>query len=303
MTSSDNIGDHLALVVDIDGEDAMAIRRAEASMGKPTRRQKAPSGGAGRARTFDLASLNGVQLAAHCSAILDRRSNWYSSEQARVGTPRRPPTLEPPPFRPMAAKASAEPKSRTLDSGIESLSPRELEVLTAAASGGDRRAIGKSLCISEKTVANHLARVYAKLGVTNRTSAIVAAMKSGALDTGGSRVSELPAEKICEQDATLTASPDQAQLGDADTRQRIIAQQDVVAGLQQEEAALRAAVARLRKDKIAVQLACADPFTDTLSGVKALPILPFPCREAARDSLSGSREAIRAQDAAQHPPS
>ncbi|MEV8041697.1 MULTISPECIES: response regulator transcription factor [unclassified Arthrobacter] len=55
------------------------------------------------------------------------------------------------------------------------LSARELELLELLATGLANRAIAKELFISEATVKTHLAHIYAKLGVDNRTAAIAAA--------------------------------------------------------------------------------------------------------------------------------
>jgi DNA-binding NarL/FixJ family response regulator len=51
------------------------------------------------------------------------------------------------------------------------LSPRELEVLQAAATGLSNRKIAAKLWVTEPTVKFHLTNVYRKLGVTNRTQA------------------------------------------------------------------------------------------------------------------------------------
>lgn len=52
------------------------------------------------------------------------------------------------------------------------LSPRELEILTLAATGASNRGMAKQLFISEATVKTHLVHIYNKLGVDNRTAAI-----------------------------------------------------------------------------------------------------------------------------------
>ena len=62
---------------------------------------------------------------------------------------------------------------------VEALTPRELEVLQIMARGARNRDIADELVISERTVKIHVANVMAKLGVSNRTAAVVRAMDLG----------------------------------------------------------------------------------------------------------------------------
>ena len=48
----------------------------------------------------------------------------------------------------------------------------EAEVLRLAARGQTNKQIGVALHISDRTVQNHLANIYAKLGVASRTEAV-----------------------------------------------------------------------------------------------------------------------------------
>ncbi|CAL9390255.1 response regulator [Nocardiopsis dassonvillei] len=61
------------------------------------------------------------------------------------------------------------------------LSPREVEVLRLASEGRTNAAIGRALHISPTTVKTHLMRVYDKLGVGDRTSAVSQAIRRGLL--------------------------------------------------------------------------------------------------------------------------
>jgi DNA-binding NarL/FixJ family response regulator len=65
--------------------------------------------------------------------------------------------------------------------GVERLTPRELEVLRAVAQGRTNAQIGAQLYITEATVKTHLLRVFAKLGVDDRTRAVTVAMERGLL--------------------------------------------------------------------------------------------------------------------------
>jgi DNA-binding NarL/FixJ family response regulator len=59
------------------------------------------------------------------------------------------------------------------------LTDRERDVLDQVARGLDNTSIGRQLFISEKTVRNYVSTVFAKLHVTTRSEAIVAARTAG----------------------------------------------------------------------------------------------------------------------------
>lgn len=62
------------------------------------------------------------------------------------------------------------------------LSTREVEVLGLVATGKTNAEIGRELHISEATVKTHLLRTFNKLGVSDRTAAVMTAMSMGQLD-------------------------------------------------------------------------------------------------------------------------
>jgi DNA-binding NarL/FixJ family response regulator len=62
----------------------------------------------------------------------------------------------------------------TLPSRIGELSPAQFRVLRAAADGSQNKQIAYELGIAETTVKTHFAQIFRKLGVTNRTQAILA---------------------------------------------------------------------------------------------------------------------------------
>jgi DNA-binding NarL/FixJ family response regulator len=64
-------------------------------------------------------------------------------------------------------------------SRVDTLTPREREVLAAIAEGRSNREIARSLRVSEKTVKAHVSSVLAKLGVQDRTQAAVYAVRNG----------------------------------------------------------------------------------------------------------------------------
>lgn len=88
------------------------------------------------------------------------------------------------PISPRAALAllpSHQAPRRTRD---EHLSVRERDVLALVALGLPNKTIARRLQISEKTVKTHLTRIFAALGVYDRTSAALWAQRHGMLDDG-----------------------------------------------------------------------------------------------------------------------
>jgi DNA-binding NarL/FixJ family response regulator len=59
------------------------------------------------------------------------------------------------------------------------LTQRETDILALLAEGKSNRDISRALFLSEKTVKAHLAAIFRKLGVTNRTQAAMAAVSMG----------------------------------------------------------------------------------------------------------------------------
>jgi len=63
--------------------------------------------------------------------------------------------------------------------GVAPLTPREREVLSLLAEGLGVAGISKRLYISESTTKTHMAKLYAKLGVSNRAQALMKAIRLG----------------------------------------------------------------------------------------------------------------------------
>lgn len=75
----------------------------------------------------------------------------------------------------LAAHAEAQ-----LDPGAESLTAREIEILTLLGQGvSSTEDLADRLFISQKTVKNHLASVFSKLSISDRTQAAVEAIRLG----------------------------------------------------------------------------------------------------------------------------
>lgn len=67
----------------------------------------------------------------------------------------------------------------SLAPGAEQLTDREREVLKLLSSGISNKEIATALRLSEGTVRNHVSNIFAKLGVNDRTKAVLCALQRG----------------------------------------------------------------------------------------------------------------------------
>jgi two-component system NarL family response regulator len=79
----------------------------------------------------------------------------------------------------VSQKAAARLAERAMAGG--GLSPREVEVLRLIAGGKSNKEISALLFVSEGTVKTHVLNIHQKLGVNDRTEAVVVAIKRGIL--------------------------------------------------------------------------------------------------------------------------
>jgi DNA-binding NarL/FixJ family response regulator len=77
-------------------------------------------------------------------------------------------------------KSRAAPDAGAVATDVH-LTPRELAVLVLVADGLTAAAAARRLVVAERTVHKHLERVYAKLGVSDRVSAVLRAHRLGVL--------------------------------------------------------------------------------------------------------------------------
>jgi DNA-binding NarL/FixJ family response regulator len=63
--------------------------------------------------------------------------------------------------------------------GDDSLTPREVEVLTLIGSGNSNKFIADKLSIAEHTVKGHVKSILSKLGASDRTHAVMVGLKRG----------------------------------------------------------------------------------------------------------------------------
>ncbi|NIV27991.1 MAG: DNA-binding response regulator [Anaerolineae bacterium] len=90
-------------------------------------------------------------------------------------------TLSPDLARDLIARLA---QNQPLMSGpYESLTPREQEVLELVCHGLSNKEVAQRLFLSVRTVENHLANIYGKLGVRSRTEAAVLATQQGWVST------------------------------------------------------------------------------------------------------------------------
>ncbi|MCF6745636.1 response regulator transcription factor [Blastococcus sp. KM273128] len=85
----------------------------------------------------------------------------------------------------LAPPVAARLVSRLRAPAPEAPTARELEVLRGVARGLTNAEIGRELFIGEATVKTHLLRVFAKLGVDDRTRAVLVAVERGLLPPPG----------------------------------------------------------------------------------------------------------------------
>ena len=75
--------------------------------------------------------------------------------------------------------AGASENGGTAPRPTSSLTQRETDILALLVEGKSNRDISRALFLSEKTVKAHLAAIFRKLGVTNRTQAAMVAVSMG----------------------------------------------------------------------------------------------------------------------------
>jgi DNA-binding NarL/FixJ family response regulator len=83
------------------------------------------------------------------------------------------------PLSPRAATALLPQNRPSSNATLDALTARERDVLALVAAGLPNKSIARRLDISEKTVKAHLTRVFAVVGVSDRTSAALWAQRHG----------------------------------------------------------------------------------------------------------------------------
>lgn len=94
------------------------------------------------------------------SSLTEARDADVDADAFLVASPQLPADLDDSPF-------------------VESLTPREIEVLELVAEGLPNKAVAARLGISDQTVKFHLTSISGKLGAINRTDAVRRAVRRG----------------------------------------------------------------------------------------------------------------------------
>jgi DNA-binding NarL/FixJ family response regulator len=125
----------------------------------------------------DSALLNGIRLGAR-GYLLKDVSLAKLTETIRLvasgGTMISPVVTE----RLLRGLKNASPSSSP-DYGEEQLTPRETEIVRLMTGGYSNREIASALALSEGTVKNHVSSILGKLGVRDRTRAVLKAIEKG----------------------------------------------------------------------------------------------------------------------------
>lgn len=89
-------------------------------------------------------------------------------------------TFAPPPPSPSTPlQTNLSSRHASIDGLIEPLTEREHEILALVAKGASNRQVAESLYLTEGTVKNHMSSILGKLGVRDRTQAVIKAKEMG----------------------------------------------------------------------------------------------------------------------------
>ncbi|MFE2165161.1 response regulator [Streptomyces sp. NPDC059447] len=133
--------------------------------------------------TFDLDGYVYAALAAGASGFLlkDVTPEHLAAAVRLVGTGDA--LLAPSITRRLVERCGPGPEAAA-HPGLDSLTPREREVLTLMGHGRSNAELARDLTLSEATVKTHVARIFAKLSLRDRAQAVVVAYETGLVTPG-----------------------------------------------------------------------------------------------------------------------
>jgi DNA-binding NarL/FixJ family response regulator len=136
-------------------------------------------------RTLEGESPLNQELAMQLLVRLSTESS--SGERSEGGSPHSHPTGSEA-IQPEVHRAGSSGSGHSTEAAqIESLTPREVEVLRLLSQGQTNPQIAQNLEVSRGTIKIHVQHIISKLGVSDRTQAAVRAIEAGLLGTGTRR--------------------------------------------------------------------------------------------------------------------
>jgi DNA-binding NarL/FixJ family response regulator len=135
--------------------------------------------------TFDLDEYVYAALAAGAGGFLLKDTAAERLFDAVRVVARGDALLAPSVTRRLIAEFARQHRARPAADPLGALTPREIEVLRLVAEGLSNAQIAVRLTVGDETVKTHVSRILTKLGLRDRTQAVIAAYESGLITPGG----------------------------------------------------------------------------------------------------------------------
>jgi DNA-binding NarL/FixJ family response regulator len=132
--------------------------------------------------TFDLDDHVYAALAAGASGYLLKDAPEQQLLAAIRTVTQGVSMLTPSVTRRLVSALAPRPATATRAHELDTLTPREVDVLRQVALGLSNHEVAAALGVGEATVKTHLSRVMAKVGLVSRTQAVVLAYESGLME-------------------------------------------------------------------------------------------------------------------------